>query len=139
VLGDAGIGRQPVAGGGAGQGGDEGPVAGSAGVEDRIGEPTGFIQVPKAACLRLCRLSPALRSDVEYAGERGTGQGKPGASQGRPDRGTGDQQHYRGAGENHGGPIAPPDPGKPGKHSNTLAGRPSAGTEKTPVKGHGDR
>ena len=120
--GDVGIGRQPVVGEGVNQCRDDNPVAGSAGVKDRIGEPPGFIQVPKAAGLRLCRLSAALRSDVERAGERGTGQGKPDASQGRPGGGTGDQQHYRGAGENHGGPIAPPDPGKSGKHGNTLAG-----------------
>jgi len=130
--GDVGIGRQPVVGQGVDQCGDDDPVAGSAGVEDRIGEPPGFIEIPKAAGPRLCRLSPALRSDVERAGERGTDQGKPDASQGRPGGGTGDQQHYRGARENQGGPIAPPNPGKSRKHGNTLAGRPSAGTEKTP-------
>jgi hypothetical protein len=86
------------------------PVAGFAGVEDRIGDPPGFIQVPKAAGLRLCRRSPVLRSDTGRAGERGTGQGKPDASYGRPCGGTGDQEHYRGARENHGGPIASPDP-----------------------------
>ena len=47
------------------------------------------------------------------AGERGTDQGKPDAGQGRPGGGTGDQQHYRDARQNQGGPITPADPGKP--------------------------
>jgi len=83
-----------------------------------------------AASLRLCRRSPALRSDVERAGERGTDQGKPDASQGRPGGSTGDQQHYRGARENQGGPIAPPDPGKSRKHGKYASG--------TAVRRHGE-
>jgi hypothetical protein len=129
--GHVGISRQPVVSERVDQCRDDDPVAGSAGVENRIGQPPGFIQIPQAARLRLRRLRAALRRDVERAGERGTDQGKPDASQGRPARGTGDQQDYRGARENQGGPIAAPDPGKSRKHGNTLAGRASAGTEKT--------
>lgn len=137
--GHVGISRQPVVGERVDQRRDDDPVAGSAGVKDRIGQPPGFIQVPKAAGFGLCRRSAALRSDVERAGERGADEGEPDAGQGRPGGGTGDQEHCRGARENQGGPVAPPDPGKSRKHGNTLAGRPSAGMEKTPVNGYCDR
>jgi predicted TIM-barrel fold metal-dependent hydrolase len=57
--GQGGIGGQPMAGKRVDQRRHDDPVAGSAGVEDRVGEPTGFVPVTATGRLRLCRPSAA--------------------------------------------------------------------------------